>query len=147
MIALMKIMPRPLRRAVAHVGRRGLFLLAWAFLWINSGVRWSVKPPITEYYDLMYRILPPPTWGYVFMLTGLVMAAGAFWKRLDPISFAFSAWIVSGLAVAVIGTGPSAAGWTVVGTYISYTVIVLVASSLPEVPAERPKAEAPLKVE
>lgn len=131
---MMRILPGPLRRMINHVGRRGLFLLFFAFLWITTGYRWTLTPPSSRYYHLLFTIASPAAWGNFIMLIGLVMAAGAVWKKLDPLSFAVSAGLAAFIGAVIALTLPDSTGWTVVATEYFYTFFVLVISGWPEAP-------------
>lgn len=91
-----------------------------------------VSPPQTDNYVVLFHFLPPHVWGILFLVQALIMAVGAFWKKLDPWSYFVSASVSSFLGTAVLLSGPGAAGATVVLTYYLYALLVLVVSGWPE---------------
>lgn len=134
---MMHIVPRPLRKAMIYIGRRGLFLLFFAFLWITVGYRWTFRPPPEVYYHLLFSVAPAAFWGNFIIGIGVVMALGAFWKRADPMSFAVSAGLAAFIGTAIAVTLPDKTGWTLVATEYFYTIFVLVISGWPEAPVTK----------
>lgn len=134
---MMKVVPRPLRKSVNHIGRRGLFLLFFAFVWVVSGYRWTFRPPPEAYYKFLFSIEPSAVWGYSIVIVGLIAALGAFWKALDPLSFALLAGLTAFIGTAVAITLPDKTGWTLVATDYFYTFFVLVISGWPEAPVTK----------
>lgn len=149
MVSLMsKLVPSPIRKLGFHIGRRGMFLLFWAFLWLSSGYRWFLETIPVNNYRLMIRMAPASQWGILFMVMAVVMALGAMWKLLDPLAFAVSAWLSSFLcAVAVIGAfslpGDSAfTAGSIAFTYFLYALLVYVTSGWPEaISQKKPKRD------
>lgn len=133
-------MINPLVAIGLSIGRRGIFLLFFSFLWISTGYRWTEEPPISDNYLVLYKALSADAWGHVFIVTGLLMGVGAFWKKFDDVSFAVSAWLAAFLgAMILLGylpgvPGPAETGFTVALTYFFYTIFVLVISGWPEAP-------------
>lgn len=132
-----------LQRLWHHTGRRGTFLLFFAFLWMSTGYRWLKEPPISDNYITLYKIMPPGAWGWVFLVTGLAMGLGAHWKRIEDFSFAISAYVSSFLGVMILlgyipgVKGPADTGFTVAMTYFLYTTFVLVIAGWPEGPLKK----------
>lgn len=134
---MIRIVPRPLRKFGNHVGRRGLFLLFFAFLWMTTGYRWTFLPPSGRYYHLLFTIAPAVAWGNFIMAVAFIMALGAFFKRADPLSFAVSAGLAAFIGTAIAITLPDKTGWTIVATEYFYTFFVLVISGWPEAPVPK----------
>lgn len=130
-----------IRKLINLIGHRGVFLLFFAFLWINTGLRWiEANPNFRHNYYVLLKSAPHEVWGWCFVLTGIVMALGAFWKQLDEWSFAISAFVAGFLALSILieylpgVPGPAANGGSAMLTYFFYTGFVLVISSWPEPP-------------
>lgn len=137
---MMKLAPSPIRRFILHTGRRGLFLLFFAFLWTTTGLRWKETPPRSDSYKALYSMLPPRSWGYIFVAMAGVMALGAFVKKLEDLSYGISAWLALFLAITISISASSLHGpiatqaWTTVATYLVYAFFIWVVSGWPETP-------------
>lgn len=138
-----RLVPSPLRRAGRHIGRRGIFLLFFSFLWMSTGFRWFVKPPPADNYTLMFRMMPPHHWGILFIVMATGMLLGALIKRLDPISYALSTWVASFLCVITtlgafsLPLASAATAGSVAFTYLLYAVLVYAVSGWPEAHARK----------
>lgn len=137
---MMRIVPSPLRKMIIHVGRRGLFLLFFGMLWSNTGYRWTEVPPTSPAFRLLFDLFPPELWGLFLIAMALLMAAGAFWKRIEDLSYGVSTWVASFFGVmslwASIGLVQEDRinAVTVSGIYFFYAFLVWVVSGWPESP-------------
>lgn len=122
------------------IGRRGVFLLFWAFLWVNQGLRWTKSPLPPDLYYVLLRAAPQTFWGACFILTGIIMGLGGIWKRLEDLSFFVSAYLAGFLAAALLVEylpgvpGPGPTGLTALITYILYIAFIYVISGWQETP-------------
>lgn len=123
------------------IGRRGAFLLFWAFLWVNQGLRWTKSPLPPDLFYVLLKAAPPSFWGSCFILTGLIMGVGGIWKRLEDLSFFVSAYLAGFLAGAILieylwpgMPGPGATGLSALITYTLYIVFIYIISGWQETP-------------
>lgn len=138
-----KLIPLWAHKLGMHIGRRGMFLLFWAFLWLSTGYRWFIGAvPVTN-YRLMVKLASVHQWGSTFMALAAVMVVGALWKKTDPLAFALAAWLSSFLCVVTVigaftlpGDSRITVG-TIAFTYFLYALMVYVTSGWPEAASKK----------
>lgn len=122
-----------------RVGRRGVFLLFFGFIHINTGIAWYNEAiPNKRNYTVLLRLLDYQSWGITFMVVGIVMLFASLIKSLEDIAFGLSAFISAILAVAISATyfpgvvGPGEGAPRAIVTYVLYTAFILIVSGWPE---------------
>lgn len=138
-IERLSFIPRCLKRVATHIGRRGIILLFFGFLYMTVGRGWMVAPPqeSRNYAGLLY-IADFHAWGLVQLGVGILMCGGAIWKKTEAAAFGLSAALSSFFGLAALslylpgGLQPSPSAPRLVITYFFYSIFILIVSGWPE---------------
>lgn len=131
-------LPSWVRRTAVHIGRRGIILFFFGFLYVSAGIGWIIYPPMSPNFDPIFRIADPKFWGVAQMVVGLIMILGGLWKKVEHAAFGVSAFLpcLFGLGILTLylpgGDSPDAAAPRALITYLLYSVFILIVSGWPE---------------
>lgn len=138
-------MLRGIKRALHHVGRRGVVLLFFGLLWVSSGQSYLKAPPIeAANFTVVFQLMSPTILGWGMTMVGNAMLLAAFWKSLEDVAFALSAAVAAFLGLGTLAgyipgvAGPSPSAPRIIAIYATYCLLVLVVSGWPEPPSSLP---------
>lgn len=131
--------PKWVKSLGARVGRRGIILLFFGFLFATVGKGWISSPPAdAANYAALLSVAPFCTWGLFQIGVGILMGVAAVCKRMDPYAFGLSAAVSSFFGLCILflylpgGATPNGAGPRLIVTYFLYSVFILIVSGWPE---------------
>lgn len=131
--------PPPIRQLGFHVGRRGMMLLFFGFLFCALGYGWMTREPLdVRNYAIMTELAPLSTWGAIQLSVGLFMCLASVWKRIESWAFALSAafYTFIGAATAILfwpgQPDPGATALRAISIYLFYSIFILIVSGWPE---------------
>jgi hypothetical protein len=71
-------------RFARGIGRRGIFLVLIGAVWVLNGLSVALKPPPIKGFLIIQRVAPLSTWGWTFVLGGVIALFFAFRRKDYP---------------------------------------------------------------
>ena len=136
------VLIKSIKKIFCRIGRRGRSLLFFGFLYTVMGQSYYTAPINQEKtpaaYDGLWahlQVMPLSHWGVLWMVIGVACLVGAFYKRIEDISFGLTASLMTMWAAGfgfnyILGHGYRS--YIAFAIYGAFAAFILLISGWPE---------------